>query len=344
MKIFPQLWTLLCGLLLLAACGSDDDILTVPQDCGEQFICWRSTLNTNDSSLQILSFDNPMPAAVTPLQIGSLQAFNPLRIILPTSNAVYDQDSEQIVGIISREKTLIRHHTASGNSSALPLPTFVTAPIFLQGNCYGIDIPNGYSSGGTATFSIVQIDPATGLFIDSLALSSNSFDYRSFFHHESISAATDGQDQLFFLGGTNLVMIQVSTGQVKVIDLYPNFNSSNDFVRFYGLEFRSANRLLAVREGSDDPSELVEIQIVGNVAQVGSLFDFSEDLPALGDWTLNREFYSTVYDACKNQYHIATLASLNPQTTTKLINVDLNSRTAQQQIVADYWFGINLME
>ncbi len=347
MKTSTLLFPTLFLLFFLSSCGSDDDLVPTT-DCGDKLICWSSTLLDSDKTLQVLSFDKPLPDSATPAIIGSLNSFEVERSIFPTNNAIYDESSKQLVGIISRERKLIRFQTDSGTSSATNLATTITAPLFLNGQCYGIEVGNeGYASGGTATFNILQIDLLTGLYMNGLTLSSNNFNYVSFFNHESMSAATDGKDELYYLSGTNLIHVTASTGDVEAFDLFPNFDSNNNFARFYGLEFKSDKSLLAIKEefnASGKVLELIEINLDGNSPQVFTLFDIGSNIPPFSNWAINSESYSTAYDSCKDIYYITSRETISNPVTSKLIRINLNDNSIHQQVFNDYLFGINLMK
>lgn len=209
----------------------------------------------------------------------------------------------------------------------------------LVGNLgYVIEVSNfGYGTSGVADqFKIKSFNITNGTLGTALPISTanTTFDNNSFFTVETMSAATDAVDNLFFLSGTNLVTVNKANNTASQIDLYPSFSMS-DFVRFFGLEYSESLGLIAIMDMPDtNTRDLVKIDpITGTIVSLISI-------PA----DINNEFYSTTYSECKKTYYLTTLQNGSSPTKTLYFEFDLTTNTINNsKIIADYVFGIDLI-
>lgn len=272
-------------------------------------------------------------------------------VLLPTNTSAYNTSTKDLVCLISREQQLLSYNDASGTALS-PInvsPSTTTAPVFLQGTLYGIEVENnGYASGNTVDFDVVSIDPMTGLMngVSPFQFTPNPGFYS--FTHESMSSATNRIDELYFLSGSNLVTVtnpNPFTPQLCYIDLAP-LNTPNNYYYFYGLEYRNPGQLLAIREtfanGNRTAVDLVEILFNAQTCTLFGiipLFDIQANFaPSPAGWIINNEFYSTTFDTCQQRYYLSTLFNLT--SGSRLVEIDLATATHTEQILPKYLFGI----
>src|SRR5690606_20607479 len=92
-----------------------------------------------------------------------------------------------------------------------------------------------------------------------ISIANTTFNNNSFFNVESMSSATNGSDELYFLSGTNLITVNTSSNTTSHIDLYSSFSMS-DFVRFLGLEYSESLGLIAIMDMPDiNTQKLIKI-------------------------------------------------------------------------------------
>ena len=343
MKKFKTLLMILFGTsLIFGSCSKDDTLdiddgtVVLPCDNSPQNLL---TLKTN--------FDNSLNAIITynsyginnldpslPTNHGDFTTNTNLTYQLPTSTSFYNVANNLHGIIINRAGKYFTYNTNTNIGQEFTIANNISAPIELNNTTYIIEISNwGTQNQGLGNhYEIKSFDVNTGNVGATLPLdpATTEFFNNSFFDEQSMSASTNGIDELYFLSGTNLVTVNILTQTASHIDLHPNFTS--DFVRFFGLEYSESLGLIAMKE---DNTSLKLINIDTSTANYSPLLDILTDI--------NSEFYSTAYRECDQTYFVTTLKNgNNPETIYHEFNLTTNT-IENTQIFADYVFGIELM-
>ena len=343
MKKFKTLFMLLFGSsLILGSCSTDDsldlddDVVVLPCDNAPQNLLALSTMFDNSlnaiinfNSYGINSLDSSMPTA-----LGNFTTSTNLTYQLPTSSSFFNSANNLHGILINRAGKYFNYNTNTNTGQEFNVPTDISTPVVLNNVTYVIElVDSGYPSQGMGNhYTIKSFDINNGTLGATLALDpmTTAFDINSFFNVESMSATTNGVDELYFLSGTNLVTVNTVTQTATHLDLHPNFAS--DFVRFFGLEYSESLGLIAMRE---DDTSLKLINIDTSSASYSSLLDITAPI--------NSEFYSTAYRECDQTYYLTSLDNGNT-TQTNYLEFNLATNTIENtQTFADYVFGIELM-
>ncbi len=320
--------------------GTDDGINVLPCDSAPQNLLALSTPfdGSANAAIDYHSFSINNLSGSQPTLEGSLQTTSNLTYQLPTNTSFYNS-AENLHGVlVSRGGKYFAFDTDSGQAQEFTVSTDVSAPILLAGTTYIMEVANsGYANAGVGNhFGIKLFDGQTGTVGSTFSLDpmTTAFDNNSFFNVESMSAATDGGTKLYYLSGTNLVTINTATHTASHIDLYPSF-STNDYVRFFGLEFSQTLGLIAIMDQPD-----LGIQKLVNID--ASTGNYSPLLTLPTD--INSEFYSTAFRECDQTYYLTSLKNPSNSVETNYFEFNLaNSTVANTQVMADYVFGIELL-
>jgi hypothetical protein len=153
-----------------------------------------------------------------------------------------------------------------------------------------------------------------------------------------MSSVCNGGDLIYFLSGTNLIEVNVSTKTSRYIDIDPSFNATNNNVIYLGLEYKRDEGLLLALKNINRVSTLVSIKI-NPTPVLTTIFDIASKFPDIVDRQINPEFYSTTYDPCDNSYYISELHKISAPLSTYLIEVNLDRKEMKFKEVAEYFYG-----
>lgn len=320
--------------------ASDDPCVPMPCANFNKHLLTLNTVFDNDPNAQInynYYLVNNLDSSL-PNSNGSFVTNTDLTFQLPTSTSFYNETNKLHGILVSRAGKYFTFNTATEVGQEFAVPTSVTAPITLGSTTYVIEVSNGgYASNGMGNhYEVKTLDINTGIVGSVLPIDplTKDFDNNSFFHVESMSAATNNIDKIYFLSGTNLVTVNTSANTASHIDLYPSFSGS-DYVRFFGLEYSDSLGLLAVMDNATQGNKyLVRIDpLTGNYSN-----------PLAISNNINSEFYSTTYRECDHTYYLTSLnqGSNTVETLYFEFNVAANS-TINSQIFPNYTFGIELI-
>lgn len=268
-------------------------------------------------------------------------------ILLPSNTSAFNNTTNELAYLKPSE--LITYDDNSMNANLISLlASSTTAPVFFQGKCYAIQIEdNGFGQGPLFEADINDIHLPTGTISSTLHVQSTANPY-SFFNYQYVSSATNGIDEMYFLSGSNLIIVtdlSIFNPMYCWKDLAP-FNNQNSSSFFYGVEYKSPGVLLAIREsivnGLQSGTDLVEIHFNSTNCTIGNInvvYDLQNNVTlSAGGWTINNEFYSTAYNTCDDTYYITTM--FDQLFKSKLIEIDLQAGTHVEQILPFYLFGV----
>ncbi len=346
MKNFKSLFGLAIIIsILFTSCSTDDDPTTdhEPISACDNYNRDLLTLST--------AFDSNPNAVVTynsflinslnsssPSLKGNLTTNTDLTYQLPTSTSFYN-DANNLHGIfITRAGKYFTFNTSAGTGQEFTAPTDITAPVILGTSAYVIEVSNlGYANQGVGDhFKIKPFNISDGTTNNALPISiaNTTFNNNSFFNVESMSSATNGSDELYFLSGTNLITVNTSSNTTSHIDLYSSF-SMLDFVRFLGLEYSESLGLIAIMDMPDiNTQKLIKID-----PSNGAYSDLLT-IPS----NINTEFYSSTYSECNETYYLTSMINGSNPLNTKYYEFDLATNTvSHSQNLTDYVFGIELI-
>lgn len=272
-----------------------------------------------------------------PIIEGNLTTSTDLTYQLPTSGSLYNETNSLHGVLVTRAAKYFTFNTNSGTGQEFTTPTNISAPIQLGTSAYVIEVANaGYANSGVDDhFKIKPFninDGTTGAALP-ISTANTTFNNNSFFLVESMSSASNGIDEIYFLSGTNLITVNTITNTASHIDIYPSF-SMTDFVRFFGLEYSESLGLIAVMDTTDfHVQNLIKIN-----PSNGTYIDLLT-IPAL----INSEFYSSTYSECNKTYYLTSLDG-GSTVQTNYFEFDLAGNTVSNtQIFSDYVFGIELI-
>ena len=347
MKTFLSIFSFaVLTCLIFISCSSDDDS-TINDDTNNS-PC--SNYNKNLLALNTV-FDNNVNAVIdynsflindldssTPIFEGSLTTNTNLTYQLPTSTSLYSDNSKLHGMLVTRAGKYFTFNTNTGTGQEFTAPSNIAAPIIVDGESYVIEVSNsGYANSGTDNhFSVKPFNMNDGTTSTALTIPAinTTFNNNSFFHVESMSAASNGVNELYFVSGTNLITVNVSNNTSSHVDLYPSF-SNTDFVRFIGLEYSESFGLLAIMDMPDINSR--------KIVKIDPTNGTYSDLLSIPT-NINTEFYSTVYSECNKTYYLTSLANGNT-VQTNYFEFDLVANTiSNTQVFNDYVFGIELID
>ena len=348
MKNFKTLFSLaLLGSLLFINCSTnddtviDDDTSILPCDGFNKNLLTLSTVFDNDPNAEIKynhflvnSLDSSLPNFN-----GSFTTNTDLTYQLPTSTSFYNEANNLHGIFVTRAGKYFTFNTSSGIGQEFVVPTSVTAPVELNSSSYVIEVANGgYANNGMGNhYDIKSFNINTGVLGSTLPIDplTKDFDNNSFFMVETISAATNGTDNLYFLSGTNLVTVNTNTNTASHLDLYPSFSGS-DFVRFFGLEYSPSLGLIAIMDDATQGN-----QFVIKIDPISGSYSPLVTIPA----DINNEFYSSSYRECDHTYYLTSLKQVLSTVETLYFEFDLEANTvSNSQIFPDYVFGIEFIQ
>lgn len=269
---------------------------------------------------------------------GSFATTTDLTYELPTSSSIFNESNNLHGILVTRAGKYFTFDTSSATGQEFTTPTNIASPVLSGTNGYVIEVSNaGYATSGIAdhfdikTFNINNGTVGTSL---PIATINTTFDNNSFFNVESMSAATNAGDELYFLSGTNLITVNTATNIASHIDLYPSF-SMVDFVRFIGLEYSESLGLIAIIDiPNNNIQKLVKIDLSS-----GTYSDLLT-IPS----NINTEFYSSTYSECNETYYLTSMINGSNPTKTRYFEFDLATNTVSNtQSFDDYVFGVELI-
>lgn len=327
-------------LLIATSCNSDELICETDEPGIPQIICdtgllvMRSDGETGEPRFSLDSISKPI---TTPLIFENIRqdqqddsqfdVFN-----RPSNYDAYNSVTNQYFIEFPLQQRLYKYDINSQTRQELIVAGFYSAPVFNNGILYTITIDNfGYATN-PANYSIETIDQNSGALTTQI---SGSFTLTSTFNWESMSSAKDGNGNLYFVSGTNLISYNIADNTATQFELTPNFDFVDNFQKFYALEMRNNGNLLAIRQRDDlngEGLELVEINSNSPAATPTVIFDFMANGIAL-----NSEFYSSTYDVCDDTYYIT---SRRDATTTDFYEIDLTASTFKTENFGFYLMGI----
>lgn len=309
---------------------------------GEIFGFYTPIFSSGPLAIDVLCFPK-MNGGTTTLgtPLSSIN-YTPSSVMLPTNTSSYDPITTDLVCLVSREQQLFTYNDLSCSSGIVNLtPAFATAPVFLNGQLWGIDIKNnGFPPPGPKVNIEIVNNIQTG-FINGFAPFQFMPNAPYLFNHEQMSSATNGTDELYFVSGSNLIIVQ-TIGIINPAICWVDLDLSGQY-SFYGIEFQKPGVLLALRLGNTLPSlDLVRIQLNGcNSPSTTVLYDLQSNvMPSPPGWILNKEFYSTTLDTCDQRYYLSTLHDVN--SSSKLIEINIPGGTHVEQIFPQYLFGLEM--
>ena len=231
--------------------------------------------------------------------------------------------------------------TTMFNTQFLEQELIYAAPVFLNGELYAISVQYDHPN---ASYVIVNIDQNTGT---TTVLTSGFIVVNSPFANTSMSSATNHDNQIFFVSGTNLLTFDPSTLSVTFVDIDQAYNPSNQ-IFYYGLEYKEdENELLAIKgliNNSDKLAQLVSISLDGNYS-VGLEFDIQSNLSIENDGEISPIFHSTTFSKCDNTYYISELVELDVDPIESfLIEINLDQNILLERKVDDFIYGLEITE
>lgn len=226
------------------------------------------------------------------------------------------------------------------NSSLVNLDQLVAAPVYLGGVLYGI---NFESSGveGSLDFTILTVDVNSGI-TSELLISDVSFDILLVENiaNLAVSSATDGNSNLYFLVGSQLITFNVISFSSSVESLEDIIDPDQQSI-YLGLEYDSVlNRLLAMKTLATGNGDL---EIVGISTDN---FELSGINPVSSEVNTNYQLdsfalYSSVFNPCQNQYEF----SYGHETGFDWITVDLGTLSSSSiSSSINVYLGIEYIE
>ena len=275
-------------------------------------------------------------------------SFTQASSFLPTNGTAYDPQQKELISFISGELQYLHYKDNPMSVNMGPMVFPESAPVFFNGSYYSILVEDGgYGTPPMLEADIDIFNTTFGNFSSVMHVQTNTPNPFSNITHESMSSATNGVDEMYFLSGTNLVIVtdlSIFNPQYCWIDLEPA-NSSSNFHFFYGVEYKSPGVLLAIREtfvNNTPHLDLVEIYFNSTTCVVNniiSVYDLQSNIPyAPGGWIINSEYYSTTFDSCRSAYYISS--RYDNVTSSRLIEIDIPNSSHVAQILPQYLFGI----
>lgn len=252
----------------------------------------------------------------------------------PSNYDSYDEVNNQYFIEFPLQQRLYKYDLATQSRQEFIVAGFYSAPVFNNSTLYTITIDNfGYATN-PANYSIESINTTDGSLT---TITSNSFPLQSYFNWESMSSASDGNANIYFVSGSNLITYNTNNQIAQHIELVPGFDFATNNQIFYGLEYRNNGNLLAIRDRDNDQGEgleLVEINVNNFFESPIVIFDFRGNGIAP-----NSEFYSTSYDPCDDKYYLTSRNNENFE-ITNFYEIDLTNSSVQTESFSYYLMGI----
>jgi hypothetical protein len=195
-------------------------------------------------------------------------------------------------------------------------------------------------------YNIVDIDPVTGQ--ANFVIGGDDVTTNSPMSAEAMSAVSTDGDLFYFLSGTNLIEANPVANTFRYIDIDPTFNSIDNFVQYFGLEYKRDEDLLLAMKNSTNfttgalTTSLVSIRVTTGAPVLTTLFDISAALPAGTDRFVNPEFYSSTFDPCDNTYYATTMQGMEV-INTRVIEINLPKNEMKQRVLDGYWYGMEFV-
>lgn len=338
----------LIGSFTLFSCDADDG-LTYPdpepvspcESAPQKMLAmYMDPDGGSNADIKYLSYDINDFNTSPPNVIGNITPTAAVNGELSTSGTIYDENSNLHGIVITRPQAYFTFNTATNTAEEYSLSEPISAPVMLGNTAYAIEVANyGYAVFGEdehyeiKPFNIINADAGTALPIPA---SDRTFDNSSFFNHESMSSASNGIDELYFVSGPNLVTVNVSNNSASYVDLYPNFTFS-DYVTFIGLEYSESLGLLAIRIYTDPDPNVPKIQEVVKIDPTDGSYTVLSTVPEI----INTEYYTTAYRECDQKYYLTTWDYTSSVQETLYYEFDLNTNSLSNTAsLPFYTFGI----
>lgn len=282
----------------------------------------------NNMILSLNSIDKPIsfPLSMTVLQSDTQNNLNPFS--RPWQFDAFDVTNQIYYFNFPYESLIFKYDLNSNSRTVWNYSGAVAAPVFEGGMLYAIE----ESTTTNGDFSVVNIDTSSGV-VNPLASTNLAFPGGLSF--EFISSTSDGNGNLYFMIRTQLLKYNIQANSIQTFDLYPG-STSTDFESFYGIEFRSNQNLIVVKQKSDpngDFLQLVEINPASPTASQNVIFDFYANL-----LDFNADFHSTAYDNCDDHYYVAH----RDGSEIFLYEINLNDGSFNTDQMSDAFLGLTI--
>lgn len=345
MKIQSILAILTCAILSNSCLKSPPAIDTIAP-CEGTFYANSNKVGSIDISFNFIEFSKPRPVPFIYIDREGPNSISTTLSKIRSNFSAYDKISNSYVFAYYYQNgvaPVVHFHHHSINTS---VSTFTTqmepwvCPVFLNGKLYGIRV---IGVPPAKKYEILEINPITGQRINTL--STNNITVSSSFSNESMSGISDGGNNIYFLSGTNLIIVNTSSGNATHKDIDLSFNPNNNIVQYYGLEYKKdENILLAMKKSIDknnaDVTELVTINLSSTLPVVKPRFQIHNYLPSNQDKIINPEFYSSTFDSCDATYYITEMQNVGSNITSNLFEINLKKDTFIYQPLVSYWYGL----
>ncbi|MFD1061938.1 hypothetical protein ACFQ1Q_01670 [Winogradskyella litorisediminis] len=334
MKTTKYIFAIIISIVLLA-CDSDDGINTNNNQSDGLLVITSDVTQTPSVTFSLDSISKPIssPVVFNTIRTDVQQNFFGVST-KPLNYDAYDSNSNTYFIEFPREQRIYKYDLNAQSRQEFVISGFYSAPIFDNGNLYAITVDNFGSGNNPVNYSIDTINQADG----SLSINtSSSFPLLSRFDWNYMSSASNRTGTLYFLSGTNLVSYTINSNTTAHTELSPNFNATTSFEEFYGLEYRRNGNLLAIREQNGVNGvrlELVQLDINNLTSAPLVLYDFISN-----NNSIDKERYSTTYDAFDDTYCITTSDTSNPNVSF-FKEIDLANSTTSSQSIPFYLIGL----
>lgn len=335
--------TLIVILTVIFTSCSDKDCIELPDPNTQQSSCDKGLLvigsaldNTNmntEFSLDSISKPISSPLTISNITTDVQQSFFNVTT-RPSNYDAYDAVTDTYFIEFPLEQRCYLYDVSAASRQEFIVAGFYAAPVFHNSTLYALEVDFnnfGYATD-PAVFEIETINQSDG---STTAIASGTFPLLSRFDWESMSSAIDGNGNLYFVSGTNLVSFNTQTLATNHTELVPTFDSVDNNQQFIGLEYRNNGNLLAIRNRNDaliNSLDLVEIDL-SNPTNPTVLYDFTAN-----SINLNIEFYSTTYDPCDDSYYITNIDSVT--NTSTFYEIDLSTNQITTESLPVYAMGI----
>lgn len=336
---------------LIYSCSTDDGI-KIPgnqdtQGCDYSEILFLSKEIEGDD---VSFYKNDLDASTTASAIfqDDITAGTPLSYELASNFSIYNSDLHIYSNFISRAGAYLVYDNNTNQASYLGItPSQIAAPVFVNNTNYSLNftsIPQDPYLGGAASFKIETFNILDASITGELTLDPNdlNINVNSPFHIERLSSATNGVDEIYFITGTNLLVINILTEEVNYFDLDPSFDWSNNYNVFIGLEYDEDLGLIAIRHTSGSTNNKI-VSINKTNGNLSNLIDIS--IANNSTYEINSEFYSTTYNPCDKTYYLTSYANTNgPLGDTRYFEFDLDNLVLKNyEFLNEYKFGLQIL-
>ncbi|MBK6698417.1 MAG: hypothetical protein IPG55_00665 [Saprospiraceae bacterium] len=306
-------------------------------------------INRAEPGVDLFFFFNEFTKPISnPLQYANGPGPNPVPTL--TSNIIsnfsaYDKINNQyiyeyIYDLATTPKIRFHHHNITTFTSTFssPMSSFYS-PVFHGGRLFAIQVDPGTSS---VQYKILEINPLNGQELNTLDI--KNIVVNSPLVGKYMSSISDGGNNIYFLSGTNLIEVKVSSGNSQHFDIDPSFSPTNNYLGYFGLEFKKDEGILIAMKRNLDLNAIPVTALVsinhGSTSVIKEILNITSQFPSTPDKTINTDNYSTTFDQCDNTYYITEREN---STSTNLISIYLNRNTLKSQNLDFYWYGIEYM-